>query len=57
MAKTFIWLIDSCTTRKGRKLVTGNKFKLSDFPPDVVDEWIKTKAAKWAESKSIKEKE
>lgn len=57
MAKTFIWLIDSCTTRKGRKLVTGNKFKLSDFPPEVVDEWIKTKAAKWAESKSIKEKE
>lgn len=50
MAETksqFIWLIDSCFPRKGKKLIKGEKHKTSDYPKDVVAEWIRTKAAKF----------
>lgn len=56
MDKTkFVWLVDSCHARNGRKLIKGQAYKVADFNPAVVDQWIKTKAAKYATAKSKEE--
>ena len=55
MAK-FKWLIDSCCPRKGPKLIKGQEHNTKDFPQHVVDEWVKTKAAKLVVEKPEKEK-
>jgi len=47
--KQFIWLAESCEARNGVRLEKGKTYGSSPFSPDVVDEWIKTGAAKWAE--------
>lgn len=43
----FIWLLDSCLPRKGKKLIKGEKHKTSDYPSAIVAEWVRTKAAKY----------
>lgn len=55
----FKWLLDSCYPREGRKLVKDKTFNVSDYPAEVVAEWVRTKAAKFVDSpdKSKKEKE
>ena len=53
--KQFEWLLDSCTPRKGPKLVKGEAHRTGDYPSHVVDEWVKTKAAKYVKDKSNKE--
>jgi len=56
MEKTrFVWLIDSCYARNGRKLVKGQTYKVTDFKTTVVETWVKTKAAKYATAKSVEE--
>jgi hypothetical protein len=58
MEKTkFVWLADSCSARNGRELIKGQAYKVADFKPAVVDQWIKTKAAKYATAKSKEEKD
>lgn len=51
----FKWLVDSCSSRKGKKLKTGEVYAVSDFPEHVVAEWVKTKAAAYVKEKSKKE--
>ena len=53
--KHFEWLLDSSTPRKGPRLIKGELHKTGDYPPHVVDEWVKTKAAKYVKDKSKKE--
>ena len=55
--KYFEWLLDSNTPRKGPKLVKGKIHKSGDYPPHVVDEWIKTKAAKYVKDKAKEEED
>ncbi len=58
MEKTrFVWLADSCHARNGRKLIKGQVYKVADFKPAVVEQWLKTKAAKYATAKSAEEDE
>ena len=47
--KQFIWQAESCEARNGVRLEKGKTYRSSLFSPDVVDEWIRTGAAKWAE--------
>lgn len=54
--KKFVWLIDSCVARNGRELKRDQTYDVSDFDPAVVDEWVKTKAAKYTTTKSKEEK-
>ena len=53
--KYFEWLIGSCFPRKGPKLEKGKIHRTGDYPSHVVDEWVKTKAAKYVKDKSTKE--
>lgn len=56
MEKTrFVWLIDSCHARNGRKLIKGQIYKVADFKPSTVETWVKTKAAKYSTAKSKEE--
>lgn len=55
--KYFEWLLDSSIPRKGPKLVKGKIHKSGDYPPHVVDEWVKTKAAKPVKDKANKEED
>lgn len=58
MPKYFIWLIDSCEPRKGPPLIKGEKHLIGDYSASVVETWVKTKAAKYADDtnkKSTKE--
>lgn len=57
MAKQFIWLLDSCVTRKGRKLEKGKTYNVKDHPPEVVEEWVRTKAAKYVDGPKSKKEE
>ena len=58
MAKIFIWLGPPQLPRRGPKLETGKEYKAEDFVPEVAEEWVKTKFAKWAtEEKPKKSKE
>jgi hypothetical protein len=45
--KKFVWIIDSCESRANGKLVSGETHDSSGFPAGVVDEWVKTGAARW----------
>jgi hypothetical protein len=45
--KRFVWLSESCEARNGARLEKGKTYGSSPFNPDVVDEWIRTGAAKW----------
>ena len=51
----FVWLLDSCSARNGRKLIKDQTYKVADFKAAVVDEWVKTKAAKYSTAKSKEE--
>lgn len=53
--KYFEWLHDSCSPRRGPKLEKGKVHKTDDYPPHVVEEWVKTKAAKYVKDKSKEE--
>ena len=55
--KYFKWLLDSCSPRKGPKLEKGKIHKTGNYPSDVVEQWVKTKAAKYVKDKSKKEDE
>ena len=55
--KYFEWLIDSGTPRKGPDLVKGKIHKVGDYPLHVVEEWVKTKAAKYVKGETEKENE
>ena len=56
MEKTmFVWLIDSCHARSGRKLIKGQSYKVADFKEAIVAEWVRTKAAKYSTAKSKEE--
>lgn len=55
MAK-FKWLLDSCYPRRGPKLIKDQEYDSKDFPKHVVDEWAKTKVAKYIVEKPEKEK-
>ena len=55
--KYFEWLLDSNEPRKGPKLVKGELHRSGDYPPHVVDEWVKTKAAKFVKDKPKEEEE
>ncbi len=60
MNRKFIWLLDSCSPRRGPALVKRETYAEDDFPPGVAAEWVKAKAAKWAsepKAAKIKEKE
>lgn len=58
MTKEFQWKVDSQIARNGSRLIKGEIYKASDFPADVVDEWIKTGVAKKVGEKlKTKEKE
>ena len=56
----FKWLMDAQISRGGVKLETDKEYDLASFPPEkkitqaVVDEWVKTGAAKY--TKEDKEK-
>ena len=51
----FVWLLDSCSARNGCKLIKGQIHKVADFKPDVVETWVKTKAAKYSSAKPKEE--
>jgi len=51
--KKFIWLRDSCEPRKGPKLIKGQEHNVKDYPEAVIEEWIKTKAAEYVETKAV----
>jgi hypothetical protein len=55
--KKFVWLADSCEPRSGGKLIKGETYPASAYPEAVVEYWIKSGAAAWAETpkKSLKE--
>lgn len=50
--KHFKWLLDSCFPRKGPKLEKGGIHKTGDYPPHVVELWVKTKAAAYVKDKA-----
>jgi hypothetical protein len=44
--------------RLGKKLIKGETYKVKDFPADVVDHWVKQKAAEYVEdAKPIEKKD
>ena len=51
--KKFMWLLDSCEPRRGPKLIKGQEHNVKDYPDAVVEEWVKTKAAKYVEAKAV----
>lgn len=53
--KFFEWLLDSAEPRKGPKLEKGKLHKTGDYPPHVVEQWVKTKAAKYVKGKASEE--
>ncbi len=55
--KHFEWLLDSCEPRKGPRLEKGKTHKTGDYPPHVVELWVKTKAAKYVKGKAKEEGE
>ena len=55
--KYFKWLLDSCIPRKGPELEKGKIHNVSDYPLHVVDEWVRTKVAKYVKDKSKEEED
>jgi hypothetical protein len=57
--KQFVWLIQSSSPRRGPKLIKGKVHDVKNYPPEVVEEWVKTGAAEYVTSpkKSKEEKE
>ena len=56
--KYFKWLARSCYPRKkfyDGQLLTGETYKAADFPIHIVEEWVKTGAAKWTTAKPKEE--
>jgi len=51
--KKFMWLRDSCVPRKGPRLIKGQEHNVKDYPEAVVEEWVRTKAAKYVEVKAV----
>lgn len=54
MPKTFIWLLDSTFPRRGPQLESGKEHDASDYQDGVVEEWVKTGAARWADTPAKK---
>lgn len=52
MAKQFRWLLDSSSPRKGPKLEKDKLHNAKDYPREVIDEWVRTRAAKYEDSPS-----
>ncbi len=51
--KIFVWLLDSAYPRKGALVLEkGKEYDAASFPEHVVDEWVRTGAAKYASEKS-----
>lgn len=55
--KLFVWLSDPCVARNGRELKKGKTYKIADFKPEVVEQWVKTKFAEYTSSAAVKSKE
>lgn len=55
--KLFVWLSDPCVARNGRELKTGKTYKIADFTPRIVEQWVKTKHADYASSAAKKSNE
>lgn len=52
MSKQFIWLLSPAQKwESGPELVPGQSYNVKDFPSHVVAEWVRSKAAKYAEEK------
>lgn len=52
MAKEFIWLIGSQLDGNRKLLEKGQVHNTSDYPIAWVEEWVRTKVAKWVGEKS-----
>lgn len=52
--KKFIWLLAPGEARNGRKLETGETYSVGDFRAEVVEEWVRTGAAKYAAAAKTK---
>lgn len=49
MEKKFIWLAESCFPRRGPGLVKGEVHDAAHYATEVVEQWVQTGAARWAE--------
>lgn len=48
--KEFKWKMASqVSDRLGKKLIKGETYKVKDFPAEVVEHWVKQKAAEYVE--------
>jgi len=48
MSGQFKWLLGSAQKwESGPELIPGNTYNVKDFSPEVVAEWVRTKAAKY----------
>lgn len=56
-SKYFTWDSDACFARNGIHLIRGKSYKMNDFDPPVVKEWIRSGAAKEGQPGSSKSKE
>ena len=58
MPKQFIWLVGSSLPRHGMpKLIQGKIHEVADYSADVVDVWVKTRAAKYVVDQKKSKKE
>lgn len=53
--KKFIWLLDTTFPRRGSTMLErGKEYDAAAFPSHVVDEWVRTGAAKFVSGKPEK---
>jgi len=45
--KRFVWLLGPAEARNGRKLETGETYRVEDFREEVIAEWVRSGAAKY----------
>jgi hypothetical protein len=54
--KRFEWLVDSCFTAPGLKLEKGQAYDAEAFGLEIVEEWVRSGAAKYAAAGASKAK-
>ena len=54
--KRFEWLVDSCFTGSGLKLEKGQAYDVEAFDLAIIEEWIRSGAAKYAAAGASKAK-
>ena len=52
--KKFVWLIGSGYPRAGARLIQGQEHDIEAYGAEIVAEWVKTGAAKYADSPKAK---